>query len=138
MVENLARGFLEALAGGDAEVATALAHPELELRLPTAPRGVPRRIGRAELAGMVANIGRTWTDVSLRVERVDAFATDPARGVAQFGVTATNRDGGTYRNDYLAVFECADGLVRRWTEYYDPAPMVAALDALRAHVRAGR
>lgn len=138
MTDAPARAFLAALAAGDTEAAAALAHPELELRLPTAPPGVLRSLGRAELAALAANIGRTWTDVSLAVERVDAFATDPGRGVAQFRVAATNRDGSTYRNDYLAVFEIAGGLVRRWTEYYDPAPMVTALDALRAHARAGR
>jgi ketosteroid isomerase-like protein len=137
-IEELARRFLSALATGDSAGAVALSHPDLELRIPTAPPGVPKLVtGHAELAALASKIGLTWTGVTLEMDRVDAFATDAARGVAQFRVIATNLDGSHYRNTYISLIELADGLIHRWTEYYDPEPMVAAINALRARVRAG-
>lgn len=137
--ERLAREFLAALGRADRDAAVALAHQRLELLIPTAPRGVPKVVtGRDGLADMVSDIARTWTEVSVELVRVDTFASDPDRGVAQSRVGATNRDGSRYDNTYVALFEVEDGLIRRWVEYYDPAPMVATIDALRAHVRADR
>jgi ketosteroid isomerase-like protein len=136
---ELARAFLDGLVAADAGAVLAVAAPDLELRIPAAPRGVPRTVtGHDELAGLVAAIDRTWTSVAIDITALDTFAGDPARGVTQFTVRATNQDGTEYRNDYVALGEVAGGRIRRWTEYYDPAPMVAAIDALRAHVRAGR
>lgn len=133
---ELARAFIEGLAAGDADAVLGVAREDLQLRLPTAPRGVPRQLtGHAELAGLAGSVARTWTEVSVEIGRVDTFEGDPDRGVMQFSVHAVNHDGSRYDNDYLALAEVSDGLISRWTEYYDPGPMVAALDALRAHVR---
>lgn len=132
-----ARRFFTALSQGDGETALAMVTDDFELHLPTAPKGVPKLIsGRDGLAAMVGNIGNTFTDIGVRIVHADAFAGDPDRGVMQTEVTATNRDGTRYRNDYVILMERVDGLIRRWTEYYDPAPMVRTLDALRAHLKA--
>jgi ketosteroid isomerase-like protein len=132
-VQELSRRFLMALAAGDTDAAVALAHPDLELRIPTAPKGVPKLVtGHSGLAAMVSNIDRTWTQVTVEVDRIDAFADDPDRGIAQSRVTATNVDGSRYQNTYIALIELVDGTIRSWTEYYDPEPMVAAINALRA------
>lgn len=135
---ELAPRFYYALAAADTDGALALAHRDLELQIPTAPRGVPRVVtGHEGLAGMISNISRTWTDLNVEVTEVHAYADDPNRGVAEAEVTATNCDGSRYVNHYIVLVEIADGLIRRWEEYYDPAPMVAAIDALRARARAG-
>lgn len=132
---ELGRAFLAALSAGDADAAVAVVAEDFLLRLPTAPRGVPKLVsGRAELAELVSKIGLTWTEVAIEDLRVDAFATDPGRGAARFTVDAANRDASRYRNEYLALVETEGGRIVRWTEYYDPEPMVAALAALRAHL----
>jgi hypothetical protein len=134
---DLAARFYYALAAADTDVALALAHEDLELRIPTAPRGVPRTItGHAELAGMISNISRTWTDLTVEVTSVNAYEGDPTHGVAEAEVQATNCDGSLYRNHYIVLVETQDGLIRKWVEYYDPQPMVVAIDALRAQARA--
>jgi ketosteroid isomerase-like protein len=130
--------FFTALSRGDGETALAMVTDDFELHLPTAPRGVPKLIsGRDGLAAMVGNIGNTFTGIDVRIVHADAFAGDPDRGVMRTEVTATNRDGTPYRNDYVILMERVDGRIRRWTEYYDPAPMVRTLDALRAALKAG-
>ncbi|HTK62493.1 MAG TPA: nuclear transport factor 2 family protein [Pseudonocardia sp.] len=135
---ELAPRFYYALAAADIRGALALAHPHLELRIPTAPRGVPSVVtGHEGLAGMISNISRTWSDLEVVVTEVHAYSDDPNRGVAEADVAAVNCDGSRYRNHYIVLVEIADGLIRRWVEYYDPAPMVVAIDALRAQARAG-
>jgi ketosteroid isomerase-like protein len=134
---ELAPRFYQALAAADTAAALALAHPELELRIPAAPKGVPSVVtGHDGLAGMISNISRTWTDLSVEVTEVHAYADDPNRGVAEAEVRATNCDGSRYANHYIVLVSVVDGLVHRWVEYYDPAPMVVAIDALRARARA--
>ena len=137
MLPQVATRFIGALAEGDLETVLALADPGLELTIATAPRGVPRTVrGPEQLAALVGAIDRTWTQVRLREVQAHAFADDPQRGVVQFLVEASNRDGSPYRNPYVALVRTSGGLIARWTEYYDPAPMVVAIDALRAHARA--
>jgi ketosteroid isomerase-like protein len=135
----LATRFVHALAEGDRDTVLALAGPGLELTIATAPRGVPRIVsGPEQLTALVGAVGLTWTKVRLCDVQAHAFADDPTRGVAQFVVEAVNRDGSAYHNPYVALVQTEDALITRWTEYYDPAPMVVALDALRAHTRATR
>lgn len=135
---DLAPRFYNALGAADAPTALALAHEDLELRIPAAPKGVPRLVtGRDGLAGMVSNITRTWTDLTIEITDVHAYEGAPGRGVLEADVEATNCDGSRYANHYVVLVEIADGLIRRWTEYYDPAPVVVAIDALRARARAG-
>jgi ketosteroid isomerase-like protein len=137
-IQDQARRFFTALGQGDGETALAMVTDDFELHLPTAPKGVPKLVsGRDGLTAMVGNIGATFGEVGVRIVFADALAGDPDRGVMQTEVTATNRDGTAYRNDYVILFERVGGKLRRWTEYYDPAPMVRTLDALRAALRAG-
>lgn len=136
-IQEQAARFFFALGKGDAATALAMITDDFELYLPTAPRGVPKLVsGRDGLTAMVGNIGATFGEIGVRIVFADALASDPDRGVMRTEVTATNRDGSTYRNDYVILVERVDGLIRRWTEYYDPAPMVQTLDALRAHLNA--
>jgi ketosteroid isomerase-like protein len=136
---DVARRFYDALAAADTGRALALAHRDVELHIPTAPRGVPPVVtGHDGLPGMISNISRTWTDLRVEVTEAHAYSDDPNRGVAEADVAATNRDGSLYRNHYIVLVSVVDGLVHRWVEYYDPRPMVVAIDALRAQARAGR
>ena len=86
---DLAPRFYSALAAADTDVALALAHEDFELLIPAAPRDVPRTItGRAELAGMISNISRTWTDLTVEVTEVHAYSDGPSRGIAEAQVVA--------------------------------------------------
>jgi ketosteroid isomerase-like protein len=139
--EETVRGFIAALGRADTDGVLAAVAEDFELTIHTAPSGVPRHIaGKDGLAGMVGNISRTWT--TLRVPRVEvhALAGDPARVLAEYDVDATNHDGSCYRNGYIGIATLVDGRITRLDEYYDPEPMVRAIDALRAHVKgaAGR
>jgi ketosteroid isomerase-like protein len=134
---EIARRFFTAMGAGDTDAAMALVADDFELHLPAAPRGVPKQInGAAELAGLISNIDKTWSSVQVEIEWADSLAGDPDRGVLRAEVRATNQDGSTYRNTYLVLAETEGGLIRRWTEHYDPGPMVVAIDALRAHLKA--
>jgi ketosteroid isomerase-like protein len=134
---DLAPRFYNALGDADAEAALALAHEDMEMRIPAAPKGVPRLVtGRDGLAGMISNITRTWSDLSVEITDVHAYADEPNRGILEADVEATNCDGSRYANHYVVLVEILDGLIHRRTEYYDPTPVMGAIDALRAQARA--
>jgi ketosteroid isomerase-like protein len=131
--------FVAALGRADAETALANVADNFELTIHTAPRGVPRTIsGKEELAALVGNIGHTWTQVRIPRIEVHPFADDSARALAEYDVAATNHDDTGYRNGYIAIGHVERGLITRFDEYYDPEPMIQAINALRAHVRAQR
>lgn len=128
--------FVEALGRGDEATVLAQVSDDFVLTINTAPRGVPRTItGKAELAGLVGNIVRTWTECAVPRIETHAYADDPDRGIAEYDVVATNLDGSEYRNTYVALGTVQDELITTFREYYDPRPMVQAIDALRAASR---
>ncbi|HEY1973194.1 MAG TPA: hypothetical protein VGH89_34950, partial [Pseudonocardia sp.] len=65
---------------------------------------------------------------------VHPLADDPSRLMAEYALEGTNLDDGTYRNEYVTVITFDGDKVRRFVEYFDPAPITQALDALRAHL----
>lgn len=133
---DVLRRFVEALGRGDEATVLAQVSDEFVLTINTAPRGVPRVVtGKAELAGLVGNIARTWRQLEVARIETHEYADDPNRGIVEYDVVATNLDGSEYRNTYVALGTVADGLITTFREYYDPQPMVVAIDALRAASR---
>jgi len=61
-----------------------------------------------------------------------AFADDPARIVVEYASDGSLVDGSPYQNRYLSLATVRDGLIQRWTEYSDPAPIERAFAAVRA------
>ena len=130
------RRFIDALGRADVDGVLAEVSDTFELAIHTAPKGVPPTVaGKEQLAALVASIELTWTDLRVPVIEVHPLADDPARALAEYDVVATNHDGSEYRNRYVAIGTVTDGLITRFHEYYDPAPMVAAIAALRLRLR---
>jgi len=61
-----------------------------------------------------------------------AFADDPTRVVGEYASDGSLVDGSPYQNRYLALGAVHDGLIQRWIEYSDPAPIERALAAVQA------
>jgi ketosteroid isomerase-like protein len=105
------------------------------MEMPAAPRGAKRVItGREAIATLVGNVTTTWKDVRLLHLDVHPLADDPNRFMAEYALTGTNLDDSIYRNDYVTVIAFDGDKISRFVEYFDPAPIVQALDALRAHL----
>ena len=104
---------------------------EVVVALPYAPDGYARaHAGKEAAVRFQRAAARDFTSFSMTVDRVLA-TTDPHVVVAEYrsdGVAARTRR--RYQNRYVTIFELdADNRVRRWTEYYDPAAVIAAFQS---------
>ena len=134
---TVSRRLIQAFAAGDLTAVLAEISDEFVMEMPAAPRGAQRVIsGQREVAALVGHVTTTWKGVRLLRLEVHPLADDPTRVLAEYALEGTNLDDSTYRNDYTSVITVRDGKAVRFVEYFDPAPIVQALDALRAHLRA--
>jgi uncharacterized protein len=95
---------------------------DIVMELPFAPTGYAREhVGKDAAVKFQRAAARSFSTFSMTIDRI-LETTDAHVVVAEHhsdGVAATS--GRPYRNRYLTIFELDDaGLVRRWTEYYDP------------------
>lgn len=109
---------LAAISRLDIPAALAETHPELVVELPFEKAVAPMdrdRFGQL-LAGLAQNFQRFTMEI---VEAIPAL--DPATLVVRYDGDCLSHDGSvTYRNNYLAIMDFADGLISRWREYDNP------------------
>lgn len=106
---------------------------DVTLVFPAAPDGPREVTGLETIRTFFTTATRplTPTFALTRIE-VHPLADDPERVVAEFDAEGTMVDGTPYQNSYLALVTVRDGTIRRWVEYFDPAPIERALAAMQA------
>lgn len=133
--------FLQAMSRLDVEGMFAELAPDVVCAFPTAPVGPQEIAGRETNRAFYSTVIRPMTP-TFAITRMEshAFDDDPTRVVVEYASEGTMVDGSPYQNRYLALGTVRDGLIRRWTEYSDPAPIARALAAVQAAapVAAGR
>lgn len=135
----LAERLVTAFAHGDLPAVLAELADDFVMEMPAAPPGAQRVIrGRHEIATLVGHVSTTWKGVELTRFAAHPLLDDPERVLAEYALVGTNLDGSTYRNEYTALITVRGGKATRFVEFFDPDPIVAALDALRAHLRTSR
>jgi ketosteroid isomerase-like protein len=128
--------LVNAFANADLDGVLREVTDDFAIEMPAAPRGAQRLItGRDEIATLIGHVTTTWKGVRLLHIEVHPLADDPNRVLAEYALEGTNLDDSTYHNDYTTVITFTGGKVSRFVEYFDPAPITQALDALRAHLR---
>jgi ketosteroid isomerase-like protein len=125
------RRVLELAGAMDVETLAELLADDIVMELPYAPAGyAARHDGKTAVMRFQRAAAREFSSFSMVVDRVLA-TTEPRVVVAEHhsdGVAA--RTGRRYQNRYATIFELdADRRIRRWTEYYDPAAVIAAFGA---------
>ena len=63
---------------------------------------------------------------------------DPGLLIARYEGACLSTEGVRYDNSYLAIFEFAEGRIRRWCEYDDPTVSAASMAAHAAAMQARR
>lgn len=112
----------------DLDALAARLADDVVMELPFAPAGYARQHrGREAVVRFQRAAARSFSTFAMTVDRILLTAA-PHVVVAEHhsdGVAATT--GRPYRNRYVTIFELdGDGLVRRWTEYYDPTVVSGA------------
>ena len=132
----VAERLVTAFASGDLRAVMAELAEDFVMEMPAAPPGAERVIrGRAEIAALVGHVSTTWKGVELTRFAAHSLVDDPDRVLAEYALVGTNLDDSTYRNEYTSLITVRDGKATRFVEFFDPDPIVVALDALRAHLR---
>jgi ketosteroid isomerase-like protein len=135
----VAERLVNAFANADLPAVLAELADEFVMEMPAAPPGAQRVIrGREEITTLVGHVSTTWKGVELIRFAAHPLVDDPERVLAEYALVGTNLDDSTYRNDYTAVITVRDGKAVHFVEFFDPDPIVSALDALRAHLRTTR
>lgn len=130
-----AERLINAFANADLDAVLRDTTGDFVMEMPAAPRGAQRVItGRDDIATLVGHVTTTWKQVRLLGIDVHPLADDPSRVLAEYSLEGTNLDDSTYRNTYVTVITFDGDKISRFVEYFDPAPIVAALEALRAHL----
>jgi ketosteroid isomerase-like protein len=120
------REWLELVAKGPAEAWSGKVAPEVKIRLPFAPPGVPAELDGVEaaLAGLsgawAAKETFDWREVSIR--RTD----DPELVVTTARSEVRLRSGRRYANTYVMLTRIRDGLVVEHVEYFNPLAVIEA------------
>ncbi len=125
--------FLQAMSRLDVEGMFAEQAPDIVCAFPTAPGG-PQEIrgwdtNRTFYSTVIRPMTPTFTITRMELH---TFADDPERIVVEYASDGSLVDGSPYQNRYLALGAVRDGLIHRWTEYSDPAPIERALAAVQA------
>ncbi len=124
---ELAQGYLALLSQGRLEEWIRLWHEEAVLEFPFAPLGrASAYVGKADiLAYMRSTRGRISTD---KVEEIRLHpSTDPTVLVVELVTRGHMVDSGvSYDQRYVSVFECRDGLIWRYREYWNPLVSIEA------------
>lgn len=132
---TVARRLVNAFANADLDGVLREVTEDFAMEMPAAPRGAQRLItGQADIATLIGHVTTTWKGVRLLRLEVHPLADDPNRLMAEYALEGTNLDDSTYRNSYVTVITFDGDKVSRFVEYFDPAPITQALDALRAHL----
>ncbi len=126
-IVELAREWLEAFPEGNFDAFPGKISPDLVLRLPFVPPGVPSEVkGRetvqALLAGSAAGRSKlVFSDVVIR------RTEDPDLIMTTASAEATMASGKIYRNSYVMLTRIHDGTVLEHTEYLNPLAVIASM-----------
>ncbi len=97
------------------------------LECPFAPPSALRRLaGKAAIADYYQRLTAIQGSDGM-VLTASYTAVDPAYGLLEYdGMVRNKRDGGTYRQRYLAVVTIVGGRITLFREYWSPLPLVAS------------
>jgi ketosteroid isomerase-like protein len=123
--------FLHAMSRRDVEAMFAELAQDVICAFPTAPGGPQEIRGRDTNRAFYTTSRPMWSTFSLTQIAVHVLADDPERVVAEFASDGSLVDGSPYQNRYLALGTVRDGMIERWTEFSDPAPLQRGLAALQ-------
>jgi hypothetical protein len=128
---DLAQAYLVLLSEGKLSEWIELWHDEAVLGFPFAPPGRPSSyVGKANiLAYMTAGHDR------IRIDRVEEMRLHPGADPDVLVVELATRghlvhNGARYDQSYVSVFECRDGLLWRYREYWNPLISIDAFGSL--------
>lgn len=122
----LARKWLEVLPEGEFDQLPGQIAPELVLRLPYAPPGVPTEFRGRDVVQQAMSASATRRS-RLKLDNVVLLRTqDPELLVATATGGAVMNSGKVYRNSYVIFVRIRDGRVIEHTEYLDPLRVMEA------------
>ncbi len=124
----LIESILQDVSAGNTEAATSRMAPEIRLRMPFAPPGMPDLIeGREQVHRFLATVPRTFSPLTATVTSAQAL-TEPGGWVFEYeGDGVARATGRPYRNRYVGLFSLEGALLTQWTEYYNPSVLLFAL-----------
>lgn len=122
----LARKWLDVLPEGEFDQLPGQIAPELVLRLPYAPPGVPTEFRGRDVVQQAMSASATRRS-RLKLDNVVLLRTeDPELLVATATGGAVMNSGKVYRNSYVIFVRIRDGRVIEHTEYLDPLRVMEA------------
>ena len=122
----LARKWLEVLPEGEFDQLPGQIAPELVLRLPYAPPGVPTEFRGRDVVQQAMSASATSRS-RLELDNLMLLRTeDPELLVATATGGAAMNSGKVYRNSYVIFVRIRDGRVIEHTEYLDPLRVMEA------------
>ena len=125
---ELVRTWLEIMPDGRFEQLPEQVSPELILRLPFAPPGVPAEFcGRDVVARALSGSARNRSPLAF-TNVVLLETNDPELFVATANGQAIMASGKTYRNSYVIFVRIRDGMVVEHIEYMNPLNIIAAYE----------
>lgn len=122
---ELTRRWLEVLPEGRFDEFPDGIAPDLVLRLPFVPPGVPTEIaGRENVRERVSSTAQNRSPLVL-TDVVSLMTEDPALVVTTAKGNATMANGKIYENSYVMLTRFRDGQVVEHTEYLNPLAVMA-------------
>lgn len=123
---QLARRWLQVLAGQQFDAWPQLIAPDVQMRFPFSPPGIPSEChGLGECREMIRAFFAAietfdWQDLQLHA------AADPGLVFATVRSSVQLRNGRSYANQYVMMLRFRDGLLAEYREYFNPLPAIAA------------
>jgi len=127
---GVVRAYLDAVSAPDIPAVQDTFHPEIVLRIPYAPPGIPQVVEGKEAADpWFAGLPDLLAPMNFADHDIRALAEE-GEYVAEY--TSDSRvltTGRPYRNTYISRFTVRDGLIVRLAEHFDNLALVVALGA---------
>ncbi len=125
-VIELARSVYARAAAMDIDALESMFGDEVVMELPFAPDGWTNLYeGKVAVLDFQRRAAQSFASFTMTVDRV--LASNPLTAVVEARSVGTTIKGAPYENRYCTILEFDDdGLVARWTEYYDPIAVSAA------------
>lgn len=120
-VQDKVREFFAALEAMDIPRFLTVWADDGVQEMPYAPSGFPNRLeGKAAIEKQYVSLPTAYASMSFPLSRL-VTTDEPGVVVAEFQGSIVLKAGGQYDNRYVGVFEFRDdGLLARYTEYFDP------------------
>jgi ketosteroid isomerase-like protein len=123
--------YIDALNAWDFDALRGLLADDALFEMPYAPAGFDRRIeGKENILAFVQTIPALIDAENLHDIEMHTFHGDPGAIVCTYKSAMEIKPKRTpYSNRYISRWTVRDGKVAYFAEYYDPIPLVEALDA---------